>query len=189
MKKQWLPATLLTLICLVVINGGYTAVVLGMAQLTPQKGLGQRLRSPDGQLYYTNIAQEFTEDRYFRPRPSAVGYNAAGSGGSNKGPANPEYLQAVAARIDSFLAHNPGVRRDAIPSELVTASGSGLDPDISPAAAGIQVPRIAAARGIPEAAVRRLVADALRNGTLLTGPQTINVLELNLALDGYRPNR
>ena len=81
---------------------------------------------------YANIGQRFTDDKYFWSRPSAVAYNAAGSGGSNKGPCNPDYLKDVQAHIDSFLAHNPGVRAADIPAELVTYSGSGLDPDLSP---------------------------------------------------------
>jgi K+-transporting ATPase ATPase C chain len=186
MKKEWLPATLLTLVCLIIINGGYTAVVLGMAQLTPQKGLGERIKAGNGQEYYTNVAQKFTADRYFGGRPSAVDYNAAGSGGSNKGPSNPDYLNLVTERIDSFLAHNPGINRASIPSELVTASGSGLDPDISMEAAMIQVPRVARARGVSAAIVRRIITGLAAKATVTPGPKTVNVLRLNLALDEAR---
>ncbi len=182
MRREWLSAALLTIGCMVVINGGYTAIVFGMARLTPQQGLAERIEAPNGQEYYANIAQKFTDDRYFWPRPSAVDYNAAGSGGSNKGPGNPEYLRTVSDRIDTFLAHNPGVSRAEIPSELVTASGSGLDPDISPAAALIQVPRIAGSRGISLRQIRVLVADfSAKSGG--PGPCRVNVLRLNLALD------
>jgi potassium-transporting ATPase KdpC subunit len=116
-----------------------------------------------------------------------VGYNAAGSGGSNKGPSNPDYLKDAQARIDTFLAHNPGVDRANVPAELVTASGSGLDPHLSPAAAQVQVRRIARVRGISEEKLVQLV-DKHTNGPLLGlfGPSTVNVLALNSALDEVR---
>ncbi len=93
---------------------------------------------------YALEGQNFSSDKYFMSRPSAAGYNAAGSSGSNKGPTNPDYLKDVQSRIDSFLVHNKTVQKEQIPAELVTASGSGLDPDLSPAGAYIQVARIAA---------------------------------------------
>lgn len=93
--------------------------------------------------HYENIAQNFSDDKYFSSRPSAVNYNAAGSGGSNKGPSNPDYLATVQARIDTFMMHNPEVRKSDIPSDLVTASGSGEDPNISIQGAFVQIPRIA----------------------------------------------
>ena len=96
-------------------------------------------------------------DKYFMSRPSAAGYNAAGSSGSNKGPTNPDYLKDVQTRIDSFMVHNKTVQKEQIPAELVTASGSGLDPDLSPAGAYIQVARIAAVRSIPVEEIRALV--------------------------------
>jgi len=186
MKKEWLSAALLTLACLVLVNGGYTAAVLAMAQLTPQKGLAERIAAPNGQMYYANVAQKFTDDKYFSTRPSAVDYNAAGSGGSNKGPSNPDYLRLVAARIDTFMAHNPGVSRSNIPSELVTASGSGLDPDISPAAADVQVERIAKMRGLAPGIVRALIASLVERLPGRLGPDRVNVLRLNLKLDAVR---
>ncbi len=133
---------------------------------------------------YAAIGQKFTDDKYFWSRPSAVDYNAAGSGGSNKGPTNPDYLKQVQDRIDTFLAHNPGVRKEEIPAELVTASGSGQDPDLSPAAAKIQVKRIAAIRKIDESKLYALV-DQHTEGPLLgfLGPSKVNVLKLNIALD------
>src|SRR5437879_2650697 len=87
---------------------------------------------------YENVGQKFTKDKYFWVRPSAVDYNAAGSGGSNKGPSNPDYLKQVQDRIDTFMVHNPTVKKSEVPAEMVTASGSGLDPDISPAGAAVQ---------------------------------------------------
>ncbi len=133
---------------------------------------------------YANIGQHFSADKYFWSRPSSVGYNAAGSGGSNKGPSNPDYLKDVQAHIDSFLVHNPGVKKEEIPAELVTYSGSGLDPDISPAGARIQIRRVAAVRGLPADKLNELV-DRYTQGPLLGifGPSKVNVLRLNVALD------
>ena len=183
MKKEWLPAALLTLVCLVLVNGLYTAMVWGMAQITPQKGLAERIVAPNGQRYYANIAQKFTDDKYFWPRPSAVDYNAAGSGGSNKGPANPDFLKTVSDRKDSFLAHNPSVLKTDVPAELVTASGSGLDPDISVTAANAQVVRVAKIRGLSAAKVQALIAGQTQHVAAGLGPDKINVLRLNIRLD------
>lgn len=130
------------------------------------------------------VGQAFTQDKYFQGRPSAVGYNAGGSGGSNKGPSNPDYLAQVQARIDTFLAHNPSVKKSDIPSDLVTASGSGLDPHISPEGAYVQVSRIAKARNLDEVKVKALVEKSVQQPLLgLFGTKTVNVLELNIALD------
>src|SRR6202007_730681 len=100
----------------------------------------------------------FTADKYFWSRPSAVDYNAAGSGGSNKGPNNPDYLADVQKRIDTFMVHNPGIKKSDIPSDLVTASGRGLDPHISGEGAKVQVKRIAAVRHLTEDKVQQLVS-------------------------------
>lgn len=124
------------------------------------------------------MGQLFTSDSYFHGRPSAIDYNTQGSSGSNKGPSNPDHLATVQARIDTFLVHNPGVSKSEIPSELVTASGSGLDPHLSAQAARVQVQSTAAARGLSEVAVQQLI-DAHTDGPLLGlfGTPTINVLE------------
>ncbi len=183
MKKEWIPAVLMTLVCLVLVNGLYTGIVWGIAQVSPQHGDAERIAGPNGQRYYVNIGQRFTEDRYFWGRPSVVDYNAAGSGGSNKGPSNPDYLATVAERIDSFMAHNPGVKKSELPSELVTASSSGLDPDISIEAAMVQIPRIITSRGIPADALRRIIASTTDRLPGNIGPATVNLLRLNLALD------
>ncbi len=133
---------------------------------------------------YANVGQKFTDDKYFWSRPSAIDYNAAGSAGSNKGPSNPDYLKQVQGRIDTFLVHNPGIKKEEIPSELVTASGSGLDPDLSPKGAYVQVPRIAKRRNISEEKIKALVAQQIEKPLLgLLGPQKINVLKLNIELD------
>lgn len=184
MKEHILPAIRLTLVSIVMFAGVYTLVVLAIAQAAPSKGLGEVVTIKGKTVGYALEGQSFTQDQYFWSRPSAVGYNAAGSGGSNKGTSNPGYLQLVQARIDSFLTHNPGVDKSAIPAELVTASGSGLDPDISPAAAAVQVKRIAARRGIDEQLVARLLEKNIQPPLLgLFGTSTVNVLKLNIALD------
>ncbi|PSK90718.1 K(+)-transporting ATPase subunit C [Taibaiella chishuiensis] len=174
----------LTIISLVFFSGVYTLVIYGAAQLAPGKGKGDTIVS-NGHRYYTNIGQAFTSDGYFNSRPSAVGYNAAGSGGSNKGPTNAAYLAEVQARIDTFLVHNPGVGKADIPVELVTASGSGLDPDLTVKAATIQVKRIAMQRHISEAALNQLIRRYTAKPML--GPDRVNVLQLNLALDRLQP--
>ncbi len=133
---------------------------------------------------YENIGQKFTDDKYFWSRPSAVDYNAAGSAGSNKGPSNPDYLKVVQDRIDTFLVHNPGIKKEDIPAELVTASGSGLDPHISPASAYIQVKRVATARGLEEEKVRSLVEEQIEKSPF--APSVVNVLRLNIALDNLQ---
>ena len=183
MKTNIFPAIKLTIVTLLFFCVVYPAVVWAIAQMTPDGGRGKMVTA-DGKRYYANIGQQFTADGFFNSRPSAVEYNAAGSGGSNKGPSNPEYLAVVQARIDTFLVHNPGVDKKDIPVELVTASGSGLDPDISPKAALIQVKRIAAARKISEEKVAQLVSAHTEKPLLgMFGPEKVNVLNLNLALE------
>lgn len=181
MKKEIISSLLLTALCIIFCSGVYALAVLGIAQCAPGQGKGLQVKGKSGS-YYSNIGQRFTASRYFWSRPSAVAYNAAGSGGSNKGPSNPEYLQQVAARRDSFLLHNPGV--GAIPSDMLTASGSGLDPDISIAGAMVQVPRIAKERNIPSSRITALIQAHTQHPLWgLFGPQQVNVLALNLALD------
>ena len=183
MKSNIFPAIKLTLVCLVFFMGIYNVVIYGIAQLSPNHGKGVII-SQNGKTYYENIGQSFSDDKYFNSRPSAVGYNAAGSGGSNKGPSNPDYLSEVQARIDTFLVHNPGVERSEIPSDLVTASGSGLDPNISVQAAMVQVKRIAKIRNIEEAKIHQIAQQQIEKPLLgLFGTEKINVLKLNLALD------
>jgi K+-transporting ATPase ATPase C chain len=116
-----------------------------------------------------------------------VDYNAAGSAGSNKGPTNPDYLAVVQERIDTFMAHNPDVKKLDIPSELVTASGSGLDPDISTQGAMVQVARIAKIRNISADAVTALIKKQTQKPLLgILGPEKINVLKLNIELDNIK---
>lgn len=162
----------------------YPLLIAAIAKIAPGQGKGETISVNGKVVGYKNIGQQFTADKYFQGRPSAVGYNAAGSAGSNKGPSNPDYLLTVQARIDSFLVHNPDVKKEDIPAEMVTASGSGLDPDISPAAAYIQVKRVAAARKLDDNVVKTLVAKHVEEPLLgILGPEKVNVLKLNIELD------
>src|SRR5207247_673108 len=140
----------LTVILLILFAAIFPLVIAMAGKLAPGGGKGETVIVNGKVVGYTLVGQKFTQDKYFWSRPSAVDYNAAGSAGSNKGPTNPDYLKTVQDRIDTFLVHNPGVKKEDIPSELVTASGSGLDPDLSPSAAYIQAKRIAHARTIAE---------------------------------------
>lgn len=183
MRTNILPAIRLTAATLILFCVVYPAIVWAIAQLAPNNGKGEVIVA-GGRKYYANVGQQFTEDKYFNSRPSAADYNAAGSAGSNKGPSNPEYQQTVQARLDTFLVHNPGVKKADVPVELVTASGSGLDPDISPAGAEVQAARIAKVRGLSEKAVADLIEKHTEGPLLgLFGPPRVNVVKLNLALD------
>ena len=182
MKHHLASAFRLTLALLVLCCGVYLALVWGAAQVAPGKGQGVQVVSRDRVVGFLNVGQKFDRPEYFNSRPSAVGYAADGSGGSNKGPSNPEYLREVQTRAGAFLQQNPTVT--SVPAELVTASGSGLDPHLSPAGAYAQVERVARLRGLPEARVRALVAAHVQEPIFaLLGPVTVNVLQLNLALD------
>lgn len=162
----------------------YPLLIAGIGKATLGGGKGETVVVNGKVVGYEKIGQRFTDDKYFQGRPSAVDYNAAGSAGSNKGPSNPDYLQIVKDRIDSFLVHNPGIKKEEIPADLVTASGSGLDPHISPAAAYVQVKRIAAVRGLAEDKVRTLVDQQVEKNVL--GPTVVNVLKINIALDNLQ---
>ncbi|GAB3775960.1 K(+)-transporting ATPase subunit C [Spirosoma horti] len=184
MKNHIAPAIRLTLVLLVILSVVYPLVVAGVARFAPGEGKGETITANGKVVGYALVGQKFTEDRYFNGRPSAADYNASGSAGSNKGPSNPDYLKTVQARIDTFLVHNPGVRKEDIPAELVTASGSGLDPDLSPVAAKIQVARVAKIRGISTERLTQLVDEHTKGPLIgLFGPSTVNVLALNVALD------
>jgi K+-transporting ATPase ATPase C chain len=184
MKIHILPALKLTLATIILCCIGYTLLILLLAQLSPNKAEGQTISVNGVVKGYKLEGQSFTQDKYFNGRPSAAGYNAAGSSGSNKGPTNPDYLKDVQTRIDSFLVHNPAIKKEAIPSELVTSSGSGLDPDISPVAAQVQIARIALTRKLPEEKIKKLVDEKTQKPLWgLFGTEKINVLQLNIALD------
>ena len=181
MKSHIFPALKLTFLCLVLFSVLYPLSVWAIAQFAPNKGRGEVVEANGRVVGFAKVGQSFTDDKYFNSRPSAVGYNAAGSGGSNKGPSNPDYLKNVQSRIDTFLVHNPSVSKAQISSELVTASGSGLDPHLSPQGAMVQISRIAKTRGISEGKLRNLVENQVSKPVL--GTQTVNILALNVALD------
>ena len=186
MKQNILPALKLTLICILFFCGVYSVFIWLIAQASPGQGEGVAVQFNGKVIGYALEGQKFDQDKYFWSRPSAAGYNAAGSSGSNKGPSNPDYLKDVQSRIDSFLAHNPGINKADIPSDLVTASGSGLDPDISPEAAFVQVKRVAMVRKVGEAEIRSLVERHVQGPMLgLFGTSRVNVLDLNIDLEKH----
>lgn len=183
MKNNIIPAIRLTLVCLVFFCGIYTLSVFGISKIVPDNMSFSKKQSG----YYANVGQSFTSDKYFNSRPSAVNYNAAGSGGSNKGPSNPDYLTEVQARVDTFLVHNPEVKKEDLPSDLVTASGSGIDPNISVQAAKVQVKRIAKMRNLNENEIFQVIEQQKEKPLLgLFGTEIINVLKLNMALDNLK---
>src|SRR5436190_22740311 len=184
MKKNLLTAVLMTIATIILFGIFYPLVVTALAQLFfPKQANGQLIRRGDQVIGSRLIGQPFTSARYFHPRPSAAGngYDAANSGGSNLGPTNQKLVDRVKAAVVAARAENPNVP---VPVDLVTASGSGLDPDISPAAAYFQVPRVARAREVSEEHLRELVAAHIQSRTIgILGEPRVNVLELNLALD------
>ena len=184
MKKNLIISLKLTLVMIILCAVLYPLLVAGIGKATPGGGKGKTISVNGKVVGYENVGQKFTDDKYFQGRPSAVDYNAAGSGGSNKGPSNPDYLQIVKDRIDTFLVHNPVVKKEEIPADLVTASGSGLDPHIPPAAAYVQVKRIASIRTLQEDKVKELVNSQIEQPIL--GPSVVNVLKINIALDNLK---
>ncbi len=188
--RSFRPA-IVSLVVLTVLTGlVYPLVVTGVAQfLFPHQANGSLLVH-DGRLVGSSlIGQPFDAPRYFWSRPSATApfpYNAAASSGSNLGPTNETLIKAVQARIEALKAADPD-NPARIPVDLVTASGSGLDPHISPAAADYQIRRVARARGVDESVIRRFVADHVEGRQFgLLGEPRVNVLKLNLALDAGR---
>ncbi|MEP6682049.1 MAG: K(+)-transporting ATPase subunit C [Parafilimonas sp.] len=184
MKKNLFISIKLTVVLLVLCSVIYPLLISAVGKATPGNGDGETISVNGKVVGYALVGQKFTEDKYFNTRPSAVDYNAASSGGSNKGPTNPKYLKTVQDRIDTFLVHNPGIDKKDIPAELVTASGSGEDPDLSPAATKIQIKRIATVRHLDATKLNALV-DEHTEGPLfgMFGPSKVNVLKLNIALD------
>ena len=187
MKKYLLPSLKLTLVMIILSAVLYPLLIAGIGKLAPGGGGGETLKVNGKIVGYARVGQKFTEDKYFHGRPSAVDYNAAGSGGSNKGPSNPEYLKTVQERIDTFLVHNPGVSKAEIPTDMVTASASGLDPNITVQGAKIQVKRIAKTRGITEENLQQLIVSNTEKPLAgMFGPEKINILKLNIALDNLK---
>lgn len=187
MTSQLRPAATLLALLTALTGAAYPALVTGVAGLAFPAQAGGSLIAVDGKPSGSRlIGQAFTAPRYFWGRPSATApapNNAAGSSGSNLGPLNPALLDAVKARIEALRAADPG-NRAPVPVDLVTASASGLDPEISPAAAFYQAGRVARVRGIERAAVEDLVRRHTEHPLLgFLGEQRVNVLALNLALD------
>lgn len=187
MKKYILQSLRLTAVLMVLLCVIYPLVVAFAGGFSKGKGGGEKVLSNGKVVGYALLGQSFTEPGYFWGRPSAVGYNAAGSAGSNKAPSNPDYLKEVNTRIDTLLKYHPYLRRNDIPADMVTASGSGLDPDISIEGAAIQIKRIAAVRHLEEKTVAALVSQNAKGPFLgMFGPSSVNVLALNLALDDLK---
>ena len=187
-RNQIKPAIVMTIVLTVLTGFIYPAVVWGIAQIAfPAQANGSLVMRGGHPIGSTLIGQNFSQDRYFHPRPSAAGdkgYDATNSGGSNLGPTNQALIDAVRARVSAVSKEDAPIASGGVPADLVTASGSGLDPEISPAAAELQVARVARTRGIGEDAVRAVVRQNTRQrwaGVL--GEPGVNVLELNLALD------
>ena len=182
----WGTSILFTLVTAVIFGLGYPLLLTGLAHIIfPRQAAGSLITSKDGTVIGSElIAQSFTSDKYFHPRPSAAGngYDATSSGGTNLAQSNAKLPVRMQADIDKLAAENPG---KPVPSDMVTYSASGLDPDITPDNAYFQAPRIAKARGLQEDAVRKVIADHIHGRTLdLLGEPRVNVLDLNLALDG-----
>ena len=180
------------LVVLTVVTGvAYPLLVTGIAQLVfPEQANGSLIQSGDKVLGSALIGQPFSDPKYFWSRPSATSpmpYNGGASSGSNQGPANPALKEAVEGRVKA-LRDAGGDPKQPVPVDLVTASGSGLDPHISPAAAEYQVARVAKVRNISEDAVRKLVTENTEPRQLgIMGEPRVNVLKLNLALDTTHP--
>lgn len=189
MKNFWISIRITLAMCLL-LGVGYVLVLRGVSAVAgPSGGQAETLTFDGRTVGAANVGQQFTDTRYFWGRPSAVDYNGGGSGGSNKAATNPEYLAEVERRVQDFLAAHPYLTREEVPSEMVTASGSGLDPDISPRGAQVQVRRVAEARGLDAAAVRHLVDSLTQRPWLgLFGTEKVNVLRLNIALETMQPN-
>ena len=193
MKKQIRPAIVLVLLLTVVTGLLYPGIVTGLAQLLFPYQANGSLHTVNGQVIGSDlIGQYWTSPKYFHGRPSATvsatdssksePYNAQNSSASNLGPTNKNLQDAVQARVKALQKENPGVP---VPVDLVTSSGSGLDPDISVAGALFQVPRIAKERGMSEDQVRALIMKHVQGRFLgILGEEHVNVLELNLVLDG-----
>jgi K+-transporting ATPase ATPase C chain len=178
------PAIVVFVLLSAVTGLAYPLVVTGVSQVVFPHQANGSLIEKDGKVVGSElVAQNFDQPQYFWSRPSAASYNAGASSGSNLGPTNPALLDAVKARVETLKSADPGNNRP-VPVDLVTASGSGLDPHISPAAAEYQVERIAKARGLSPEQVRNLVAKHTEGRQLgLLGEPCVNVLTLNLALD------
>jgi K+-transporting ATPase ATPase C chain len=187
MKKNLITAILMTIATTVLLGIIYPLAVTGIAQvLFPKKANGQLIEANGKVIGSRIIAQAFTAPGYFHPRPSAVNYDPTGSNGSQLGPTNQKLIDRVKGDAAALRAENPGTP---VPVDLVTASASGLDPEITPAAAAFQVSRVARTRGINEDQLRELVSKHTEDRQWgFLGEARVNVLELNLELDKQFPN-
>lgn len=185
--KTLLKSIKITLVFCVFFSVFYILVLWLFAQVAGPNGGNAEVATLDGKVVgAANVGQTFTQDIYFWGRPSCAGdgYDATSSSGSNKGPTNPEYLAEVEARVDTFLVHHPYLSRSEVPAEMVTASASGLDPNITPQCAYVQVKRVAMARGWNEEQVKSVVDKSIEKPLLgLLGTEKVNVLKLNIALE------
>jgi potassium-transporting ATPase KdpC subunit len=187
LRKQLRPALLMTLVLCVITGVVYPGVITGLAQLLFPRQANGSVVSVNGKIVGSAlIGQSFTKPEYFHSRPSAAGngYDATNSSGTNKGPTDTKLADTLIAQAVDSAIKNDGAVKGRIPSDMVTSSGSGLDPDISPATAYLQVARVARARGADSAKVRALV-DAHVQGRQFGffGEPRVNVLLLNIALD------
>lgn len=185
MKTHLLIAIRITVLTLVLFGVIYPLAITFIARITTAHGgKGETLSMGSNTVGFTVIGQSFLAERYFHSRPSAVNYNAAATGGSNKAMGNPDYLAEVGKRVAAIRLANPDQMQMAIPADLVTASGGGLDPHISVAAARFQVARIARVRGVSPEVIERLI-DHHTEGPLFGwfGPSYVHVLRLNMSLD------
>ena len=187
MLKQFLRGIRITLALTVLTGLLYPGVVTGLCQLLFRQQANGSLIEKDGRVVGSSlIGQNFTRPEYFHPRPSAAGndgYDASASSGSNLGPTSKKLIDRVKADIDRFRQENPDYQ-GAIPADLVTASGSGLDPHISPASAQAQAPRVAKARGTSTEQINKLIAQFTKGPDFgFFGEPRVNVLDLNIALD------
>ena len=184
MHSIWKTSIRFTLVTTVLLGFAYPLAITGIAgALFPHQAAGSLILKDGRVVGSALIGQSFTSDKYFHPRPSAAGngYDAANSGGSNFAQSNTKLVQRVQGDIDKLAAQNAG---KPVPIDLVTASGSGLDPDITPDAAYYQASRIANARGLPESVVNKMIAVHVTPRTLgFLGEPRVNVLQLNLDLD------
>ena len=186
MLKEIKQGILFTLVMMVLLGGAYNALLWGIGRVAFRDQTdGSLIRRDDGTIVGSRlIAQKFSRPEYFHPRPSGVDYNAASTGGTNYGPSNPDHLKIVRERTAAIVALEGAEPAD-VPSEMVTASGGGLDPHIPPAAAELQASRVARARHLPIETVRELIRTHTAGPTFgCLGRARVNVLELNLALDG-----
>jgi potassium-transporting ATPase KdpC subunit len=179
----------LTLVCIIIFSVIYPLLLWSFGRLVPVEADGKPIYTKGVVTGYENIGQIFNNDKYFNSRPSAVNYDASASGASNYGYTNPDFLNLLKNRIDTFLAHNPDVKKNEIPVDIITASGSGLDPDISYEAALCQISRIAKTRKIDNSVLMDLVNHYIEKPFLgIFAKPKVNVLKLNIALDNLDYN-